>query len=125
MKFNVWTASWCCPIGGVGKHALDSKCKKCEPWRHPEPTVQCCDCGSYYHTHAAWQHHVDTTTHIQCTYVDEHVEFFTKDADFSEPPASKPCNQKSSVEAEVDDPAVPAEVLEQEAEPPPTRGDTT
>ena len=52
-------------------------------WRPKDVTVQCCDCGQYYHTLDVWKFHTETTTHIQCRDVKEKVQFFTKDADFS------------------------------------------
>ena len=86
---------------------------RCVAWRPKEGTVQCCDCGSYYHTADAWKFHTETTTHTQCRDVKEKVQFFTKDADFSESPA---------VTAEVDDPSVLEAVKEQEADMPPLEG---
>ena len=83
---------------------------KCEPYRPTEPTVQCCDCGSYYHTAAAWKFHTETTTHIQCRDVKEKVQFFTKDADFGSSPASKPYNQNMLETAEADDPSRPTPI---------------
>ena len=68
------------------------------PWRPKEVTVQCCDCGSYYHTAEAWKFHTETTTHSQCRDVKEKVQLFTKDADFSESPASGSKEKRRRVE---------------------------
>ena len=68
------------------------------PWRPKEVTVQCCDCGSYYHTAEAWKFHTETTTHSQCRDVKEKVQLFTKDADFSETPASGSKEKRRRVE---------------------------